>query len=212
MPYAYQAGDNCYGRGDYYRGDYYRGDFLGIGKFIKRVASPLVNVATGLAKTFVPGLGTAVTIAEKVFSHAGHPNLPVPNMLPQSLQAGGQAIVQTGGLVNVGVQSQEFGPPLGGGGAMSLTPGGALVPCQVKGYRLNKHGYYRHPRGNPQSATYIPAKSVCVKSRRLNVANPRALRRAIRRAQGFAKLARRVLNFTSPHRVKGRPHFKRRKK
>jgi hypothetical protein len=35
--------------------------------------------------------------------------------------------------------------------------------------------------------------TVQVKSRRMNVGNARALRRAIRRARGFAKLAGRVL-------------------
>jgi len=34
-----------------------------------------------------------------------------------------------------------------------------------------------------------------VRNRRMNVANPRALRRAMRRAQGFEKLARRTINF-----------------
>src|SRR5712691_11135508 len=34
--------------------------------------------------------------------------------------------------------------------------------------------------------------------RRMNVTNVRALRRAIRRSQGFAHLAKRVLRFTSP--------------
>lgn len=51
-----------------------------------------------------------------------------------------------------------------------------------------------------------------VKRRRMNVTNPRALRRAIRRAQGFAKLARRVLTFTQARAPKGKPLFKRRKR
>jgi len=34
-----------------------------------------------------------------------------------------------------------------------------------------------------------------VRNRRMNVANPRALRRAMRRAQGFEKLAKRAINF-----------------
>jgi len=47
--------------------------------------------------------------------------------------------------------------------------------------------------------------------RRMHVTNPKALRRAIRRAQGFEKLAMKVLTFTRPHgRPKGHPHFKRR--
>lgn len=49
------------------------------------------------------------------------------------------------------------------------------------------------------------------KRRRMNVANPRALRRAIRRAQGFARLARKVLTFTSARAPRGRAKFKRRR-
>lgn len=44
--------------------------------------------------------------------------------------------------------------------------------------------------------------------RRMNVANPKALRRAIRRAHGFAKLARKVLTFPISKPPKGRPLFK----
>jgi|SRR6516164_9086735 hypothetical protein len=48
--------------------------------------------------------------------------------------------------------------------------------------------------------------------RRMRVTNPKALRRAIRRAQGFERLARRVMRFTSPHH-KGRfAGFKRARK
>jgi len=36
----------------------------------------------------------------------------------------------------------------------------------------------------------------CVRNRRMNVANPRALRRSMRRVQGFEKLARRTIQFT----------------
>lgn len=46
------------------------------------------------------------------------------------------------------------------------------------------------------------------KHRRMHVTNVKALRRAIRRAKGFEKIARRVLHFTSPRRVGGRGFFK----
>ena len=51
-------------------------------------------------------------------------------------------------------------------------------------------------------------RDVCIRKPRMNVANPHALRRAIRRARGFEKMARRVLGFTSPHKPKGRAYFK----
>jgi hypothetical protein len=46
------------------------------------------------------------------------------------------------------------------------------------------------------------------KRRRMNVTNPKALRRAIRRAHGFAKLARKVLSFPISKPPRGRPLFK----
>lgn len=50
--------------------------------------------------------------------------------------------------------------------------------------------------------------------RRMHVTNVKALRRSLRRVQGFAKLSRRVLHFTSPRAARGRPVFRaiRRKK
>jgi hypothetical protein len=44
--------------------------------------------------------------------------------------------------------------------------------------------------------------------RRMNVTNVKALRRAIRRAHGFAKLSRKVLSFPISKPPKGRPLFK----
>jgi hypothetical protein len=44
--------------------------------------------------------------------------------------------------------------------------------------------------------------------RHMHVTNPKALRRALRRVGGFAKLAKKVISFTSPRAARGRPHFK----
>jgi hypothetical protein len=44
----------------------------------------------------------------------------------------------------------------------------------------------------------------CVRNRRMNIANPRALRRAMRRVQGFEKLARRTITFTRRVKMKRR--------
>jgi hypothetical protein len=103
-----------------------------------------------------------------------------------------------------------FGSPSGFAlyhGAGSATAPAQIAPagCNVKGHHLNRHGYYT------KSGFHAPG-STCVKNRRMNVANPRALRRAIRRARGFEKLARKVLGFTSPHRPKGRVYFKHRRR
>jgi len=44
-----------------------------------------------------------------------------------------------------------------------------------------------------------------VRNRRMNVANPRALRRSMRRVQGFEKLAKRTIQFTRRVKMKKRP-------
>jgi len=46
----------------------------------------------------------------------------------------------------------------------------------------------------------LPPK--CVRNRRMNIANPRALRRGMRRVKGFEKLARRTISFTKRVRIK----------
>lgn len=54
-------------------------------------------------------------------------------------------------------------------------------------------------------AGYHPVKTgmnYCVRNRRMNVANPRALRKGMRRVQGFEKLARRTISFTKRVRLK----------
>ncbi len=67
--------------------------------------------------------------------------------------------------------------------------------------------------GLPMKGFHISKKTgKVVKNRRMRVTNPRALRRAIRRATGFAHLARRVLHFTSPRAPKGRAIFKHRRR
>lgn len=60
--------------------------------------------------------------------------------------------------------------------------------------------------------TMAPAVPGQKKRRRMNVTNPRALRRAIRRARGFEKMARKVLGFTTPRKPKGRAFFRARAK
>src|SRR5215831_7123891 len=47
-----------------------------------------------------------------------------------------------------------------------------------------------------------------VRNRRMRVTNTKALRRAIRRAEGFSRIAKKVLHFTSPRRVHGRGVFR----
>jgi len=82
-------------------------------------------------------------------------------------------------------------PPLGGiPAAAGAALGGALA-----GYA----GQRAITPGGVCPAGYHPDKKTgtrCVRNRRMNIANPRALRRSIRRVKGFEKLARKTIVMT----------------
>jgi len=195
-----------YYRGDHYRryaGDYYRGDpgfFSSIGKAIKGA----VRVVGGAAMGFITGGGIKGAIGGAV---AGTAHAVAAGTREETLEAGGSQTALTPELreahalaVSRGAaHGAMIGPPMGT--AMMVTgPGG-----YVRGLRPNKSTYVTRGGGTsrwPQQLQVHPRHTELVKSRRMNVGNARALRRALRRAQGFAKLARRVLVVT--HRFKKR--------
>ena len=82
-------------------------------------------------------------------------------------------------------------PPGGIGGAISF-PGGTTV--SVAGVMPSHAAMGAHaPSGyHLDKAT----RSRWVRNRRMNIANPRALRKAMRRVAGFEKLAKRTISFT----------------
>ena len=87
-------------------------------------------------------------------------------------------------------------PPGSIGGAVSF-PGGTTV--SVAGV-LPAAG----PAGVAPAGYHLDKKTRTrwVRNRRMNVANPRALRKAMRRVQGFEKLAKRTIQFTRRVRIK----------
>jgi hypothetical protein len=201
----------AYYRGDYYRGDYYRGDpglFGDIWKGIKKVGGAVVGATP---------IGAAVKSGMKLIS-GGSPgpaagSLPMiaPPQVPSGygIQVGGPSGFQFGAFP----QYPPGGvPPDISSGQVPMVIGGRL--CMVKGTRANKSTYITRGGGTskwPRQLIVHPKGTECVKPRRLNVANPRALRRAIRRAQGFSKLARRVMSFVG-RAPKGRAIFKRKRR
>jgi len=104
-----------------------------------------------------------------------------------------------GGVVSAGKPSRPaIAPPPGAiGGAVSF-PGGTTV--SVAGVLPSHAAIGAHaPAGyHLDKAT----RSRWVRNRRMNVANPRALRKAMRRVQGFEKLAKRTIQFTRRVRIK----------
>lgn len=199
----------AYYRGDYYRGDYYRGD-PGLFSFLGKAAKAVTGVVSKLG---IPGVSSVAGLAHGVLS--GGKVQVVPQISPPMFP------LQQAGLINVGQGPQTGLINIGGGGGIlpeqqgpvgTMLPGG-FIPgmCGMKGTRVNKSSYYRRIPGTLQGQL-IPKGSVCVKTRRMNIANGRALTRAVRRAQGFAKMARRVLAFTSPKAPKGKAYFRKRKR
>jgi hypothetical protein len=81
-----------------------------------------------------------------------------------------------------------------GGGGMAL-----MAPDGMGGHRRlhwNRSTYVTRGGGTsrwPVGLAVHPKGTEPVPSRRMNIANPRALRRGLRRLRGFAKLARKVL-------------------
>lgn len=195
MPYTYQSG-NVYRRGDYYRGDYYRGDpglfgtiAKGIGGFI--TGGPIgavAAVAGSILKKPTPATGTAVI----PFSGG-----PVPVLPPPPFQTGFG--IQTG-TMRIGAfgQSQKEGQLIGGGGPL---------PQTMRGMHYNKSTYETRGGGTsrwgPSGSLEIhPKGTVLVRSRRMNVGNARALKRALRRARGFERLARSVMHVRRVYKTK----------
>lgn len=166
----------AYYQGDYYQGDYYQGDpFLGaliakgaswLGKKIfKRKLSTVGQ--TELARRVSSGgaglvRGSAPYIGGAVVGSGL--SLPIP-FTPFKVTP--QAFLPGGQPLVSRRGGQIMGPPDLRGQQMA---GG----CCPSGFHLAKDGSGR-----------------CVRNRSMNVANPRALRRSLRRVAGFGKLAQR---------------------
>lgn len=87
-----------------------------------------------------------------------------------------------GGTAAVGVT--PFGPAtLPQGTALVPTQNGGMQCVQAKGTHLNRNGYYTR-------AGYVAPGTRCVKNRRMNPLNPRAVSRAMRRLGSFSRAAR----------------------
>jgi len=164
-------------------GDYktygYAGDpgwLSSIWKGIKKIAPTIIGgMIGGVPGALIAGAGGAA-----------QPRLPAP---PGTI--GGAISFPGGTTISSAYQPMGSGMALVGqrGGRPSLgrmtgPPGGDVCPT---GYHLAKDGSGR-----------------MVRNRRMNIANPRALRRAMRRVQGFEKLAKRTIQFTRRTKIKKR--------
>lgn len=114
------------------------------------------------------------------------------------------------------ITQKQYGGSIDGGAAGPY--GGTQMPTNLPalmgqacpaGFRLNKSTYITRGGGTSRwgpagSITIHPKASTCVKRRRRNVGNARALRRAISRVKGFVKLARKAHSLVGGGRRKGK--------
>jgi len=170
-------------------GDYktygYAGDpgwLSGLWKGIKKVAPALIGgIVGGPAGALIGAAGGAAP---------GKPQFPVPGTV-------GGAITFPGGL-SVGGAVVPYKDPRPAGGQYRLPPytatGRGVLPFGGAGVAAPPSGYHYAKDGSGR----------IVRNRRMNVANPRALRRSMRRVQGFEKLAKRTIQFTRRVKMKKR--------
>ena len=168
----------------YYRGDYYRGDY-----YSRRGAPGFLSFLGGALKTvggFIPGVGPLLEGAGSAIEKVGAP----------------KAVVTGGGLVakampGVSALTQRIKtsmlkhPVLTGAGAAGLAAGaGALAGAKLE----------KHLAGGGR------------KRRRMRATNTKALRRALRRAYAFERIAMKTIKLVHPRKHGRFGGFKRAKK
>lgn len=120
---------------------------------------------------------------------------PTPPIMPPGTVGG--AISFPGG-VNISGALVPYKDPRPAGGQYRLPPytarGPGVLPYGGAGVAAPPSGYHYAKDGSGR----------IVRNRRMNVANPRALRRSMRRVQGFEKLAKRTIQFTRRVKMKKR--------
>ncbi len=163
----------------YYQGDFYQGDFYRG----TRGDPGFFSFLGGLAKTaagFIPGVGSVASTA-----------------LAKIIPGGGGALARSGigTMAKAGLgkmAASKLGravikhPVLSAAGAAGAVGLGAGALAG----RMGRHAVSGRRR------------------RRMNPCNIHALRRSIRRAHSFSRIARKVLRFTSPRPPKGRMTFR----
>lgn len=160
--------------------------------------------AAGFASSFLPGgsvvrgvVGAVARKAAPIIEHA-QPVIKAARAHPVLTAAAGAGTIGAGAMV------------LGGGGAGPPALPGGMMPgsLALPGGRGAGVGIRISPRGRRIKYNLRTGKAI----RHMRVTNTKALSRAIRRAHGFARVAKKVLSFTSPKPKHGHMYFKRRKR
>jgi hypothetical protein len=159
----------------YYRGDYYRGD-PGFFSFLGRVGKGVISAVTGMP--------------------IGGGKVPSPSM-PSTLPMGTGASFGRVGSAAAALVKRH--PVMAAAGGAML---GAMGVAGVR--RMGAHPAMAAADSGVPKGYHISHKTgAVVRNRHMHVTNPRALRRALRRAHGFAALAMKTIHLVHPKK-KGR--------
>lgn len=174
--------------GYYMTGDFYRrpvGDYY-------RGDPGFWSTLGGIAKSaasFIPGVGPAISAAlSAIPSKAAKVAAPAAAGAATAIVKPGPLATATKGVLT----AVKAHPVLTAAGAAGLIGAGIGAGGTAAVHALRGGGVRRH--------------------RRMRVTNPKALRRAIRRTQGFAKLAMRTIHLVHPKRRVGFGGFKKRRR
>ena len=166
----------------YYQGDYYAG----------ARGDPFWGGLVSLARK---GVGALLGVARGGGAPSG------AGMGASKVMGAGRAIMQRGRAAII------KHPVLSAAGAAGVV--GAAVGAEAE--HLMAGGAC--PKGfHISKSKHSKSFGACVRNRRMNVANGRALGRAVRRLHHFARKYRKVVGFVSPRKPKGRMYFKKKKR
>jgi hypothetical protein len=125
-------------------------------------------------------IGGAIGLGKKIVK-AARSSSKVKQVVEATVAGGGVVgAIEVARGIYKGTRSKTVQTPM----TMDMVP---VSGCGAKGYHMSK----------PRSCGGMVIPSHPVRNRRMRVTNPRALKRALRRARGFEKLARRVIKISA---------------
>jgi hypothetical protein len=86
--------------------------------------------------------------------------------------------------------------PVFGGSALPIEENTSYIQRAIKGRRVAPRGFPSLPAGSRRQVFPAGVGATRARRHRMRVTNVKALRRAMRRVQGFAKLAHKTISFT----------------
>ncbi len=156
----------------------------------------LSSLWKGVKKVAKFAIGTAIggPIGGALVATAGGGGGAPPTQFPVAPGTIGGAVTMPGGMRFSTAYTPRAMVPGQGRLPPYTATGPGVLPAGGRGGAMIPSGWHYAKDGSGK----------LVRNRRMNVANPRALRRSMRRVQGFEKLARRTITFTRRTRMKKR--------